>query len=136
MNKTELIGKLARDSELKFTKGGTAVLKVVLATERKVKDKDGKKVVDYIPVVIWGKNAENTANYCGTKGSMLGIVGRIEISNYINKEGKKVYLTEVIADEVNFLISTKPNNTNSSSSADNGGYGGYEPIDDDGETPF
>jgi len=108
MNKVVLIGRLTKDPEFKFTQGnGTAVCTFTLAVDRRFK-KEGQQEADFIPIVVWGKQAENTANYM-SKGSLLAVSGRIQTRNYDNKEGKKVYITEVVADEVKFL-SNKGNN--------------------------
>ena len=102
MNKTTLVGRITKDPELKFTPGaGTAVTTFTLAVNRKYK-KEGQPDADFIPIVVWGRMAEVTANYM-SKGRMIGISGRIETRNYEAKDGTKRYVTEVIADEVEFL---------------------------------
>ena len=101
MNKITIIGRATKDIECKQTPQGTAVATVTIAVDRKVAP--GKeKETDFIPVVIWGKQAESTAKYMH-KGSLIGIVGRIQTRSYENKEGARVYVTEVIAEEVDFL---------------------------------
>jgi len=103
MNKIIIIGRLTRDPELRFAAGsGTAVVSFTVAVDRQFKNKDGQKETDFINCVQFGKGAENTANYTA-KGSLVGVSGRIQTRNYENKEGKKVYVTEVVADEVQFL---------------------------------
>ena len=104
MNKVVLIGRLARDPELKFTNNGTAVATFTLAVERRFK-KEGQQNADFIPIVVWGKIAESTANYMN-KGSMIAIAGRVETRSYEAKDGSKRYVTEVVADEVKFLSSS------------------------------
>lgn len=101
MNKTVITGRLVKDPELKFTPSGTAVTNFTVAVNRRFK-KEGQQDIDFIPVVVWGKQAESTANYM-SKGSLIGIIGRIEIRSYDAKDGSKRYVTEVIADEVEFL---------------------------------
>ena len=102
MNKVVLIGRLTKDPELKFTPGtGTAVATFTLAVDRKF-SKDGQKEADFIPVVVWGKQAESTANYTG-KGKLMGVSGRIQTRSYDAKDGTKRYVTEVVAEEVQFL---------------------------------
>ena len=102
MNKITLIGRTTKDPELKYTPGaGTAVTTLTLAVDRTF-TKDGKKEADFIPVVIWGKQAESTAQYVG-KGKLLGVAGRIQTRSYDAKDGTKRYVTEVIAEEVQFL---------------------------------
>lgn len=99
MNKVVLVGRLVKDPELKFTPGtGTAVATLTLAVDRRKKE-DG---ADFIPVVVWGKQAENTANYT-TKGSLIAVAGRIQVRTYDAKDGSKRYVTEVVAEEVQFL---------------------------------
>lgn len=102
MNKVTLIGRLTKDPELKYTAGaGTAVTTLTLAVDRRF-TKDGQKEADFIPVVIWGKQAESTAQYV-SKGKLLGAAGRIQTRSYDAKDGTKRYVTEVIAEEVQFL---------------------------------
>ena len=131
MNKCTLIGRLTKDPELKFTPGtGTAVATFTLAVDRRF-SKDGRKEADFIPIVVWGKQAESTANYM-TKGKMIGIAGRIQTRTYDAKDGTKRYITEVVAEEVQFLEwSNKDNGTKTNTE-------GYKEIDDieEGEIPF
>lgn len=102
MNKVVLIGRLTRDPELKFTPGtGAAVTTFTLAVDRRFK-KEGQQSADFIPVVVWGKTAENTANYM-SKGKLMSVAGRIETRSYEAKDGGRRYVTEVVADEVSFL---------------------------------
>ncbi|CAI3542935.1 MULTISPECIES: single-stranded DNA-binding protein [Clostridium] len=97
MNKVVLIGRLTKDPELRFIQGtGTAVTTLTLAVDR-YNTKTGQKEADFIPIVIWGKQSENVANYL-TKGSQAAISGRIQTRNYEAKDGNKRYITEVVAD--------------------------------------
>jgi single-strand DNA-binding protein len=103
VNKAILIGNLGRDAETKFTPGGTAVTKFSVATSRRWKDKQSgewKEETDWTNIVLW--QAENLANYL-TKGTRVYVEGRIHTRNYDDKDGKKVYATEVVADEVILL---------------------------------
>lgn len=103
MNKVVLIGRLTKDPELQFIPNtGTAVTKCTLAVDRRFPSKDGQKEADFIPIVIWGKIAETTANYM-SKGRLMGVSGRIQTRSYDAKDGSKRYVTEVVADEVQFL---------------------------------
>ena len=127
MNKVTLIGRLTADPILKYTPGaGTAVTTLTLAIDRRTGKDSDKKEADFIPVVIWGKQAEATAQYV-SKGKLLAVSGRIQTRNY-DKDGHKVYVTEVVAEDVQFIEWTK--NSNSSS-----GYSDMEPVDDS-EIPF
>lgn len=103
LNKTTLIGRLTKDPELKFTAANSkAVASFTLAVNRPFSNKQGEREADFIPIVVWGKTAENCGNYIG-KGSLVGISGRIQTRSYEGQDGQKRYVTEVIADEVHFL---------------------------------
>lgn len=104
MNRVVLIGRLTKDPELRFTPGnGTAVTTFTLAVDRRFsKTKDGQREADFIPIVVWGKQAESTANYM-SKGKLIGVSGRIQTGSYEAKDGTRRYTTEVVADEVQFL---------------------------------
>jgi len=102
MNNVVLIGRLTKDPELRFTPGkGTAVTTFTIAVDRRFK-REGQQEADFIPVVVWGKPAENTANYM-SKGRLIGISGRIQTRSYDAKDGSRRYITEVVAEEVQFL---------------------------------
>ena len=111
MNKVVLIGRLTKDPELRFTPGtGAAVTTLTLAVDR-YNPKTGQNEADFIPVVIWGKQAESTANYM-SKGGQVAISGRIQTRSYDAKDGTKRYVTEVVADQfggVQFLGSKGSN---------------------------
>lgn len=147
MNKVVLIGRLTKDPELRFAPGtGNAVATVTLAVDRRFQSKDGQREADFIPVVIWGKQAESTANYM-SKGRLMGVSGRIQTRSYEAKDGTRRYVTEVVAEEVQFLEwggnnggNNRTNNNNSEFGA--GGDFGSDSFDmdmtpvDDGDIPF
>ena len=111
MNKVFLIGRLSRDPELRHTSNGTAVCQINVAISRPVSQ--GKEPeTDFINVTVWNKPAENVAKYL-SKGRQIAVEGRIQTRNYDNNEGKKVYVTEVIASNVEFLGSASDNNNKS-----------------------
>jgi single-strand DNA-binding protein len=130
MNKVVLIGRLTKDPELKFTPGnGNAVATFTLAVDRRMPNKDGVREADFIPIVIWGKQAESTANYM-SKGKMVGISGRIQTRSYESKDGGRRYITEVVADEIQFLEwGSKKEGNDTKDNPD------ITPIDD-GDIPF
>lgn len=142
MNKVVLIGRLTKDPELKYTPGtGTAVTTITLAVEN-YNSKTQEKTADFIPVVLWGKQAENTAQYT-LKGSQVAISGRISVRTYDAKDGTKRYVTEVVADMFNGVqFLSKNNNSNSNTSVENNDvFGGmsfdeYDTPVDDGDMPF
>ena len=115
MNKVFLIGRLTRDPELRYTGNNTPVATFSLAVNRPFSNQAGEREADFINVVIWDKQAENVAKYL-TKGRLVAVEGRIQTRNYDNNEGKKVYVTEVVALSVQFLES-KGSNTNVNNSS-------------------
>ena len=104
MNKALLVGRLTRDPELRHTQTGRAVCQISIAINRPFSNQDGQREADFINVVVWDKQAENLAKYV-KKGSQVAVEGRIQTRNYDNNEGKKVYVTEVVAQSVQFLDS-------------------------------
>lgn len=108
LNRALLVGRLTRDPELRRTSNGKAVTSFNLAVERNFKSDDQE--ADFINCVCWGKIAENTERYC-SKGSMVSVDGRIQTRNYDNNQGQKVYVTEVIADSVQFINTKRDSNT-------------------------
>lgn len=111
MNRTVLVGRLTKDVELKYTQGGVAVASFTLACNRPFSNQSGEKETDFINIVTFRKSAENTANFL-KKGSLAGVDGRIQTRNY-EKEGKRVYVTEVVADSVQFLDPKTPSHDQS-----------------------
>lgn len=101
-NRVVLIGRMTAVPELKYTTQGTAVASFTLAANRKF----NKDETDFINIVVWRQQAEFTANY-GDKGRLILVEGRLQTRTYENQEGKKVKVTEVVADEVRFLDSKK-----------------------------
>jgi single-strand DNA-binding protein len=132
LNKVILIGRLTRDPELRYTPGeGTAVAKFTIAVDKPF-SKDGKKDADFIPVVCWRKLAEHCANYLA-KGLLVGVVGRLSIRSYDDKDGQRRYATEVIADEVKFLEWKKDNQPHSTNTRDSMGSMGFSDSFEDSE---
>ena len=117
MNKVFLIGRLSRDPELRHTTSGTAVCQINVAISRPV-SQGSEPQTDFINVVVWNKQAENIARYL-SKGRQIAVEGRIQTRNYDNNEGKRTYVTEVIASNVEFLGSANDNNRTNNS---NGGF--------------
>ena len=129
MNKAILIGRLTDDPELRATRNGTAVCKFTLAVTRRHADAQGNRQADFIPVIAWRQLAENCNKYLA-KGKMAGIVGEIQTRSYDAQDGTKRYVTEIIANEVEFL-------TPKSAGAQTGGAGvqeGFDEVED--ELPF
>lgn len=111
INKVILLGRIGGDPELKFTPSGTAVCNVSIATSQKWKDKSDKQQekTEWSRVVAWGKQAELLNKYV-SKGDQLYIEGRMETRNWDNKEGVKVYTTEVILEKMDFISGNSDKN--------------------------
>ena len=106
MNKVLLIGRLTANSELKYTTSNNAVTTFSIAVDRNFKNEDGNKEADFINIVAWNKKAELIHQYL-KKGDRVGISGRLQVRKYQNERGENRYVTEVVADEVEFLNSKK-----------------------------
>ncbi len=112
MNKAILIGRLTRDPELRYTSSNRAVCQFTVAIDRPFTNQaSGQREADFINVVAWDKTGENVGKYM-TKGRLIAVEGRIQTRNYDNNEGRKVYVTEVIANNVQFLESRNATTTN------------------------
>ena len=125
MNKVFLIGNLTKDPELSTTNNGVKFCKFTLAVSRNY-SKDGKRETDFLNVVVWRAQADNCARYL-KKGSKAAVSGSIQTRNYEN-EGRRVYVTEIAADEVQFL-STK--NEDDVDGLDDMDFDALRPIDED-----
>ena len=108
INRTVLVGRLTKDPELKTSQSGISVVNFTLAVNRTFKSQDGQDA-DFINVVAFRKQAENVGQYL-SKGSLAGVDGRLQSRSYENKEGVRVYVTEVVADSVQFLEPKGSNN--------------------------
>ena len=102
LNRVILIGRLTKDPELRYTPNGTAVATFTIAVNRSRPNQQGEREADFIPVVVWQKQAENCANFIG-KGSLVAVEGRIQVRTYDDKEGQRRWVTEVVAENVRFL---------------------------------
>lgn len=125
INRTVLTGRLTRDPELKYTQQGTAVLSFTLAVDCQFKNNNNERETDFLNCVIWRRSAENFAKFTH-KGSLVGVDGRLTTRNYDNKQGQKVYVTEVTVDNFALLdsknngISVQQNGQNNTNITNNG----------------
>lgn len=122
INNVVLVGRLTKDPELKYTQSGIASCRFTLAANRPFKT-NGEQEADFINCVAWRKTAENMANFL-KKGSLTGVEGRIQTSNFEGKDGNRVFMTEVVADSVQFL---EPKNNNSGNDSSNQSNSGNQP---------
>jgi single-strand DNA-binding protein len=131
LNRVILIGRLTKDPELRYTPAGVAVTQFTLAVDRQFSGSKEEREADFIPIVTWRQLAETCANYL-RKGRLAAVEGRIQVRNYENNEGRRVYVTEVIADNVRFLESAnregggqgREEGASGNPSASGSGYGG------------
>src|SRR5690606_8502392 len=136
MNRTVLVGRLTKDPDLRYTPSGVAVATFTLAVNRTFTNQQGEREADFINCVVWRKPAENAANYF-KKGSLAGVDGRIQTRSFEGQDGKRVYITEVVAESVQFLEPKKDNNqqnnyqSNNQSNADPFDRGQSIDISDD-----
>ncbi|HDI4220710.1 TPA: single-stranded DNA-binding protein [Listeria monocytogenes] len=108
MNRVILVGRLTKDPDLRYTPAGVAVATFTLAVNRTFTNQQGEREADFINCVVWRKPAENVANFL-KKGSMAGVDGRVQTRNYEGNDGKRVYVTEIVAESVQFLESKNNN---------------------------
>lgn len=101
MNRVELIGRITRDPELRYTNSNIATARFTLAVNRPFQGQNGEQGTDFINIVVWRKQAENVAKYV-SKGSLVAVEGRIQTGSY-EKDGQRIYTTDVVADSVQFL---------------------------------
>ena len=110
MNKVQLVGRLTKDVELKSTQNQTTYCNFTIAVDRRFKDANGNRQADFISCVAWQKTAEFIQKYF-KKGNRIGIVGAIQTRSY-EKDGQKVFITEVLAEEAEFVESNGNTDTN------------------------
>ena len=130
MNKVVLMGRLTKDPEVRYTQTGKVVTQFTLAVDRPFKDADGKKETDFIPVVVWGKAAELVGNSC-QKGHRLLVDGRLQIRSYEAKDGSKRWVSEIIANGVEFVERKSDKGGTSGDKSEFEQFGHAVPFDED-----
>ena len=106
MNRVTMIGRLTKKPELRYTPNGVAVTTFNIAVNRVFLNQHGEREADFFNCVVWRKPAENVANYCD-KGSLVGLDGKLQTRSYEGSDGKKVYVTEIVCEQVQFLDAKK-----------------------------
>lgn len=137
MNRVILIGRLTAEPELRHTTTGTAVASYRLAVERQFKQ-DGQPAADFLNCVAWGRNGEFASNYLH-KGSKIAVEGRIQVRTYDDKDGKRVYVTEIVVDHHEFCESKGASSEAEAQSNQTFAVNenkNFDVIDDDDELPF
>lgn len=142
INRVILVGRLTKDPEYRQTQSGVSTATFTLAVNRTFKNKNGEREADFINVVVFRQQAENVSKYL-SKGSLAGVDGRIQSRSYENQEGRRVFVTEVVADNVQFMDSKGSNQQKNQSQQQGQAPAGNNPfandnnanIDDD-DLPF
>lgn len=118
MNKVQLVGRLTRDPEIRYSQGenATATARFSVAVNRRFKNSEGNYDADFINCVAFGKSAEFVEKYF-KKGMAIGLTGRIQTGSYTNKDGQKVYTTDVVVEETEFVESKGASNTGNSNAS-------------------
>lgn len=138
LNRVALVGRLTKDPEIRYAADNqTPIAKFSIAVDRTFK-REGQPPADFIPIVVFGKSAENCGKYI-RKGRLVAISGRLQTRSWDDQEGKRHYATEVIADEVDYL--DKGQNSGQASEqydggGNSGGYGDFHPTDEEDDLPF
>ena len=117
MNRVSLVGRLTTKPELKHTNSNLPYTRFSIAVNRTFPNQQGQREADFITIVAWRKQAENVCSYLD-KGSLVSVDGRLQTGSYDDKDGKKVYTSEVIADSVQFLESKSQSQSRGQSSND------------------
>lgn len=113
MNSVQLIGRLTKDPEVRYTDGGASIARFSIAVDRRFKQESGESA-DFINCVAFGKTAEFIEKYF-TKGKKIALTGRIQTGNYTNKDGQKVYTTDVVVETTEFVESKSMDVSNGTS---------------------
>lgn len=129
MNRFSIIGRITRDIDLTTTNSGLSVAKFNVAVDRKFKNEDGEKITDFFNIVVWRTLAENIAKYC-KKGSKVFLSGELQNRSWEAEDGTKRYMTELIANECEFLDTMKSTAENEEAEKEE-----LKPIDD-ADLPF
>lgn len=122
INRVVLVGRITKDLDLRYSPAGVAILNFNIAVNRMFTNQQGEREADFPNIVCFKKQAENVANFC-KKGSLVGIDGRIQTRTYEGQNGK-VYVTEVVADSIQFL-EPKSSNNQSNTNTSQGGQNSY-----------
>lgn len=118
INTVALSGRLTKDPEVRRTQNNKAVSSFTIAVDRDYKNQDGTRTADFVNCVAWEKSAELLQSYCH-KGDMIGVEGRVQTRNYQDRNGNRVYVTEILAHRLSFLGSSRNNDSDGSSTPTN-----------------
>ncbi len=128
LNRVVLVGRLTKDPEFKMTNTGVPIANFTIAVNRTFTNNQGEREADFIPIVVWRRQAETVNQYLH-KGSLVGIDGKMQVRHYEGQDGKRVYMTEVVAESVQFLEPKGTSNANSN-------FGYNDPGPNYGSDPY
>ncbi|NLN48060.1 MAG: single-stranded DNA-binding protein [Clostridiales bacterium] len=133
MNKVAIVGRLTRDPEIRYASDNQlAITRFTVAVDRIFK-KEGQPTADFLPVVVFGKNAENCHKYLG-KGRLVSVAGRLQSRTWDDQDGKRRYSYDIIADEVNFL--DRGGDPRPQPTMENTGDDDFHPVEEEDDLPF
>ena len=136
MNKVQITGRIANELDIRKTQSNKSVLEISVAVNRERKDESGKYPADFIRVICWEQRAEFLNSYA-KKGTLIGVSGRIETSNFVNRDGQKVYTTFITAEQVEILNQPKEESPKEDTSMFGGSRDGLaDNIVEDKDLPF
>lgn len=135
MNKVALVGRLTRDVETNTTTAGKSVARFSIAINRKFKNAEGNYEADFINCIAFSNTADFISKYF-SKGNAIGIAGRIQTGSYTNKDGNKVYTTDIVVEEAEFVESKNASGNTSAPANDINDFMPVEDEDDELELPF
>ncbi|MTH54147.1 single-stranded DNA-binding protein [Bacillus mangrovi] len=134
INRVVLVGRLTKDPELRYTPSGQAVATFTIAVNRTFTNQQGEREADFLNCVVWRRQAENVANFLN-KGSLAGVEGRLQSRSYEDQSGRRVYVTEVVADSVQFLEPKGSGGSGAGGGGNNNFYGGGQ-SQGGGQNPY
>lgn len=135
MNKVALVGRLTRDPEIRYTPDNQmAITRFTIAVDRAFK-RDGQQTADFLPIVVFGKIAENVHKYIG-KGRLVSVSGRLQSRTWDDQEGKRHYSYEVVADEVGFLDRASDSRSQAGQNSFGAETEDFHPVDEEDDLPF
>lgn len=135
LNKIALVGRLTKDPEVRYTADNqTPIAKFFIAVDRTYK-REGQPTADFIPIVVFGRSADNCGKYLN-KGRLVAVSGRLQTRSWDDQDGKRHYVTEVIADEVDFLDRASDSRAQGNEAISESDFGDFQPTEEDDELPF
>ena len=135
LNRVALVGRLTRDPEIRYTADNqTPIAKFSIAVDRTYK-REGQPTADFLPIVVFGRSADNCGKYL-SKGRLVAVSGRLQTRSWDDQDGKRRYITEVIADEVDFLDRGSDTKGQGSEGISDSDFSDFRPVEEEDDLPF